>query len=265
MRIIEPHIHMFSRTTDDYYMMAAAGIEAVIEPAFWLGSDRTGVNSFTDYFEHLLKFESERARKYGIQHFTCISLNPKEANNIPLAYDVLAVIEDYLKRDGVVALGEVGFDRITDTEEDVFRKQLRMAKKLEMPILIHTPHQYKRVGTERIIKIIEEEKLDRAKVLIDHNTEETIMLSKDAGVWCGMTIYPITKLSSERAIRILQQYGAEKMLINSSADWGYSDPLLVPKTAAGMRMAGFSREDIEMVVFHNPYNFFKQSPKFTLK
>lgn len=265
MRIIEPHIHMFSRTTDDYYMMAAAGIEVVIEPAFWLGSDRTSVASFTDYFDHLLQIESARAEKYGIQYFTCIGMNPKEANNIPLAYDVIKVIEDYLSKDRVVALGEIGFDQITDTEEDVFRKQLQIGKKMNMPILIHTPHQYKLKGTERILKIIEEEKLDRAKVLVDHNTEETIKLSKDAGVWCGMTLYPITKLSSERAIRILEQYGTEKMMINSSADWGYSDPLLVPKTVAGMRLANFSRENIEKLVFRNPYDFYKQSPNFTFE
>lgn len=265
MRIIEPHIHMFSRTTDDYYKMAAAGIEAVIEPAFWLGSDRTSVSSYTDYFDHLLNVESARAAKYGIQYFACIGINPKEANNIPLAYEVLEVLERYLNKERVVALGEVGFDKITDTEEEVFRRQVRIAKKINVPILIHTPHQNKKVGTERIIKIIQEEKLDPNMVLIDHNTEETIKISKDTGAWCGMTIYPITKLSSERAVRILQQYGTEKMLINSSADWGYSDPLLVPKSAVEMRMAGFSRVEIEKVVFNNPYTFFKQSPKFTLE
>ena len=37
MRIFDPHIHMTSRTTDDYERMAAAGVRAVVEPAFWLG------------------------------------------------------------------------------------------------------------------------------------------------------------------------------------------------------------------------------------
>lgn len=265
MRIIEPHIHMFSRTTDDYYLMAAAGIEVVVEPAFWSGSDRTSVSSFTDYFDHLIDVESERAEKYGIKHFTCIGLNPKEANNLPLAHEVLEVIESYLTKDRVVALGEVGFDKITDTEEEILRKQLNMANRLKMPILIHTPHQNKLIGTQKILKIIDEEKLDRNLVLVDHNTEETIKLSKDAGVWCGMTIYPITKLSSERAVGILQKYGTDKMMINSSADWGYSDPLLVPKTTAAMRMAGFAREEIERVVFRNPYDFYKNSAKFTFE
>ncbi|KHE93978.1 MAG: putative hydrolase [Candidatus Scalindua brodae] len=103
MRIIEPHIHMFSRTTDDYYMMAAAGIECVVEPTFWLGSDRTSVSSCTDYYEHLITVESARAIKYGIDYFTCIGHNAKEANNLTLANEVVDNLEPYLQRDRVVA------------------------------------------------------------------------------------------------------------------------------------------------------------------
>ncbi len=265
MRIIEPHIHMFSRTTDDYYMMAASGIECVIEPAFWLGSDRTSVSSCTDYFEHLISVESARANKYGIEYFTCIGQNPKEANNLSLASEVVDSIEEYLQRDRVVGVGEIGFDLITDAEEEIFRRQLRLADKYQMPALVHTPHQNKRVGTEKILSIIKEENVNLSRTLVDHNTEETIAMTLDMGVWAGLTVYPITKLSSERAIQIIRKYGTDRIMINSSADWGYSDPLLVPKTVAGMRLAGFSRDEIEQVVFHNPYNFYKQSPKFTFQ
>ena len=265
MRIIEPHIHMFSRTTDDYYMMAAAGIECVVEPAFWLGSDRTSVSSCTDYFEHLITVESARANKYGIEYFTCIGHNPKEANNLSLANEVVDRIEEYLQRERVVCVGEIGFDLITDAEEEIFRRQLKLAEKNKMPAMVHTPHQNKRVGTEKILNIIKEENIDLSRTLVDHNTEETIAMTLDAGVWAGLTIYPITKLSSERAIQVIRKYGTDRIMLNSSADWGYSDPLLVPKTVAGMRLAGFSREEIEKVVFYNPYNFYKQSPKFTFE
>jgi len=265
MRIIEPHIHMFSRTTDDYYMMAASGIECVVEPAFWLGSDRTSVSSCTDYFEHLINAESARANKYGIEYFTCIGLNPKEANNLTLANEVVDSVEGFLQRDKVVGVGEIGFDLITDAEEEIFRRQLKLADKYKMPALVHTPHQNKRVGTEKLINIIKEENVDLSRTLVDHNTEETIAMTLDSGVWAGLTVYPITKLSSERAVQIIRKYGTDRIMINSSADWGYSDPLLVPKTVANMRLAGFSREEIEKVVFHNPYNFYKQSPKFTFE
>ena len=56
MRFIDPHVHMTSRTTDDYQAMAAAGVVAIIEPAFWLGQPRTTVGAFHDYFASLVGF-----------------------------------------------------------------------------------------------------------------------------------------------------------------------------------------------------------------
>jgi hypothetical protein len=66
--MIDPHAHMIARTTDDYEAMAAAGIVAVIEPAFWLGQLRTNVGSFIDYFSTISGFERVRASQFGIRH-----------------------------------------------------------------------------------------------------------------------------------------------------------------------------------------------------
>lgn len=81
MRIFDPHIHMSSRTTDDYAAMHAAGVRALVEPAFWLGQPRTSVGSFTDYFDALVGWEPFRASQFGIAHHCTIALNPKEAND----------------------------------------------------------------------------------------------------------------------------------------------------------------------------------------
>src|SRR5690606_3565440 len=78
MRIFDPHIHMTSRTTDDYEAMYAAGVRVVVEPAFWLGQPRTTVGSFIDYFDSLLGWEPFRASQFGIRHHCTIALNPKE-------------------------------------------------------------------------------------------------------------------------------------------------------------------------------------------
>ena len=63
---IDPHIHMTSRTTDDYQAMQASGVVAIIEPAFWLGQPRTTAGSFKDYFSSLVGWERFRARHFGI-------------------------------------------------------------------------------------------------------------------------------------------------------------------------------------------------------
>lgn len=60
-------------------------------------------------------------------------------------------------------------------------------------------------------------------------------------------------------VRILSEYGTERMIINSAADWGRSDPLKVFRTAQAMLAAGFSDDDVDRVVWRNPVEFFGQS------
>jgi uncharacterized protein len=265
MRIIDPHCHMIARVTDDYERMALAGIEAVVEPAFWLGSPRTSVGTFIDYFEMIIGWETQRAKNYGIDHFTCIAMNPREANNVPLCNDVLPVVEKFCRRETCVAIGEIGFDRQTDEEEAAIRAQLRMAKKFDMPVLIHLPHQFKKVGAERTLKVVAEEGMNPDKVLLDHNTEETLPLYEGTKFWRGITVYPITKVSVERAAAMVQQYGIDHLLINSACDWGPSDPLSVPKVVLELQRRSHPIDQIEQLVFRNPIQFFGQSDKWTFQ
>ncbi|HYG00342.1 MAG TPA: TatD family hydrolase, partial [Candidatus Saccharimonadales bacterium] len=239
-RYFDPHIHMYSRTTDDYEKMSIAGIEVIVQPSFWLGSPRTTVGTFIDYWEHMITFETKRAKEYGIEHFTCISVNPKESTERPLAMDALnAMIENnYFKRDRVVALGEIGFNLINDLEEEIFAKQLELCKKDNLLAMIHLPHQNKPEGMKRMQKTFENGTYDFKKILIDHNTEETIKMTLDIGAWAGLSVYPVSKLSPERVINIVKKYGSERIMVNSAADWGASDPLSVPRTASEMRKNG---------------------------
>ena len=117
MAYIDPHIHMVSRTTDDYEAMRAAGIVAIIEPAFWLGQPRTSVGSFQDYFNSLVNWERFRASQFGIKHYCTIGLNSKEANNEALAEQVMDLLPLYASKEGVVAIGEIGYDDQTKAED----------------------------------------------------------------------------------------------------------------------------------------------------
>jgi len=262
MKFIDPHIHMYSRTTDDYEKMLLSGIKTVIEPSFWLGQQRTSHKTLEDYWEYIISFERKRAIGFGINHYCAISINPKEANNKKLAEDALAIIKNYLNRDSVVALGEIGFDMITKQEEDVFRKQLILADELKIPVIIHTPHVNKLEGTKSTFDIITETGVEQSRIVVDHNTEETIELSKSFEVFSGITVYPDTKLNPIRAVNILKKFGIERILINSSADWGKSDPLSVPKTAIQMEKDGFSTNEIEKLLYYNPESFLKKSNNY---
>jgi len=251
MPYIDPHIHCISRTTDDYEAMAASGVVAVIEPAFWLGQPRTHVGSFIDYYSMILGWERFRAGQFGIRHYCAIGLNSKEANNEPLAEAVMDILPRFLTKEGVVAVGEIGYDDQTEAEDKYFRQQLELAKEYEMLVLIHTPHRDKKRGTYRSMDVIEEHGLDPGRVIIDHNNEETCKEVLDRGYWTAFTLYPGTKMGNERMVEVVKKYGSERIICDSSADWGKSDPLAVPKTAALMQQHGIDQETINKVTYEN--------------
>ncbi|MCA8990033.1 MAG: TatD family hydrolase [Planctomycetaceae bacterium] len=262
MKIIDPHIHVSARTTDDYEAMAAAGIVAVIEPAFWLGQPRTSVGTFQDYFSSLVGFERFRAAQFGIRHYCTIGLNSKEANNVPLAEEVMEILPLFLAKEGVVAVGEIGFDDMTDAEERFLREQLELSKEVNLPVMIHTPHRNKKQGTQRSMDIIEEHGIPAHMVVIDHNNEETVQEVLDRGYWAAFTIYPKTKMGNERMVEVVRKFGSERIIVDSSADWGVSDPLAVPKTANLMLQRGIPEQDVHTSCYANALAAYGQSGQF---
>ncbi|HQV00221.1 MAG: TatD family hydrolase [Bacteroidia bacterium] len=262
MKYIDPHIHMCSRTTDDYEAMKQAGIVAVIEPAFWQGQLRTAVGTFKDYYQSLIGWERFRASQFGIKHFCTIGLNSKEANNESLAEQVMEILPMFIYKEGVVGIGEIGYDDQTAMEDKFFRQQLVLAKDAQLPVQIHTPHRDKKTGTTRSMDVCMEHGLAPDWVIVDHNNEETVKETLDRGFWAAFTIYPHTKMGSQRMVEIVKQYGSDGIFINSAADWGVSDPLAVPKTAALMLTHGISEHDVQKVCYTNALIAFGKSGQF---
>ncbi|GAB3214176.1 TatD family hydrolase [Marinactinospora thermotolerans] len=263
MRIFDPHIHMTSRTTDDYEAMYSAGVRAVVEPAFWLGQPRTNPGSFLDYFDGLVGWERFRAARFGIRHHCALALNPKEAND-PRCADVLDVLPRYLAKDGVVAVGEIGFDSMTAAEEEAFARQLDMAVAADLPVLVHTPHRDKAAGTRRTLDLVAASGIAPERVLVDHLNETTVDIVAASGCWMGFSIYPDTKMDEYRMVRILAEHGLDRILVNSAADWGRSDPLKTARTGRAMLDHGFDSDDVDRVLWRNPVEFFGQSGRLLL-
>jgi uncharacterized protein len=259
LKFIDPHVHMTSRTTNDYQSMADAGIVAVIEPSFWLGQPRTEAGSFKDYYSSLIGWERFRASQFGIKHYCTIGLNSKEANNEPLAEAVMELLPLFLYKEGVVGVGEIGYDDQTKEEDKYFRQQLDLAKKVNLPVQIHTPHRDKKSGTILSMEVCLEHGLKPEMVIVDHNNEETVKDVLDRGFWAAFTIYPSTKMGNERMVEIVRKFGSERIMINSAADWGMSDPLAVPKTAWLMQERGIPEADIRKVCYQNCLDAFGQS------
>ena len=259
MMVIDPHVHMTSRTTYDYLVMKEYGVVAVVEPAFWLGQPRTNVGSFQDYFNSLIGWERFRAGQFGIRHYCTVSINPKEANNEVLADQVMELLPLYACKEGVVAIGEVGFDDMTAAEEKFFRLQLDLAKELDKLVLVHTPHRNKKEGTSRSMDICLEHGLDPQQVVIDHANEETVAEVVDRGFWCAFSIYPNTKMGNERMVEVVKRYGSDRLIIDSAADWGLSDPLAVPKTAQLMLQSDIPADQVTAVCYGNALKAYGQS------
>ncbi|MFF8404724.1 TatD family hydrolase [Streptomyces sp. NPDC015684] len=263
MRLFDPHIHMTSRTTDDYQAMRAAGVRALVEPSFWLGQPRTSPASFLDYFDSLLGWEPFRAAQHGIAHHCTLALNPKEAND-PRCAPVLDELPRYLVKDQVVAVGEIGYDSMTPAEDKALAAQLQLAADHGLPALVHTPHRDKLAGLRRTLDAVRESALPMDRVLVDHLNETTIEEAKDSGCWLGFSVYPDTKMDERRMVEILRAYGPEKVLVNSAADWGRSDPLKTRAVADLMLAEGFTEDDVDRVLWRNPVAFYGLSGRLDL-
>lgn len=260
----DPHIHMSSRTTDDYQAMADAGIRGVIEPAFWLGQPRTTLGSFIDYFASLIGFERFRASQFGIQHYCTIGLNSKEANDEGLAREVLDILPRYALKEGVVAIGEIGYDEITSAEEKAYVEQLKFAVEHDMVVMVHSPHRDKHRGILRSMDVAAEVGVPMHKLVIDHNNEETFKDVLDRGAWAAFTIYPHTKMDAVRMADVIEANGSERIIVDSSADWGISDPLAVPRTAKLLEARGVDAEVIRAATWQNALDVYGQSGQLDL-
>ncbi|MEM9029802.1 MAG: TatD family hydrolase [Pseudomonadota bacterium] len=256
---IDPHAHMISRTTDDYEAMAASGVVAVIEPAFWIGQPRTHVGTYVDYLSAIIGFERFRAGQFGVRHYCTIGLNSKEANNEALAEGVMEILPQFALKEGVVAIGEIGYDEQTELEDKYFRLQLELAKEIELPVMIHTPHRDKKRGTTRSMDVCEEHGMDPRQIIVDHNNEETVREVLDRGYWAAFSIYPSTKMGNVRMVELLKQYGGERIIVDSACDWGISDPLGVAKTAKLALERGIPEEHVRLATYANALAAYGQS------
>jgi predicted metal-dependent TIM-barrel fold hydrolase len=267
MYFIDPHVHMISRVTDDYERMARMGCLAISEPAFWAGFDRGSAAGFRDYFHHLTGFEPTRAKWSGIQHYTWLCINAKEAENVSLSREVMSVIPEFIDKPNVLGIGEIGLNKNTRNEATIFAEQVDLAVRFGQSILIHTPHlrdKYK--GTRMIVDmLLADTRVEPERTLIDHVEEHTVRLAKEEGFWCAMTLYPTTKCTPSRAADIIEMYGDERIMVNSAGDWGPSNPLAVPDFVQEMRRRGHPDSKIKKIVYDNPLEFFSQSKHFNFQ
>lgn len=142
--LFDTHMHLNAR-------QFAEDREATLERATRAGVTQMVVVGFD---EETIPLAIELAETYE-QIYAAVGWHPVDA--IHYEEHHLDWLQTLSKHPKVVALGEMGLDYHWDTspkdvQETVFRKQIRLAKKLKMPIIIHN-----REATKDVIRILQEE------------------------------------------------------------------------------------------------------------
>lgn len=256
---IDSHIHTSARTLDEMAAMKAAGIVAVIEPAFWRAELQGKGSGLRDYFNRLIGWERFRASQSDLCHYCTVGLNPKEVNNADMVRQAQEILPLYAANEGVVAIGEIGFEALSDDEEAAFRMQLQLARKHNLPVLVRAPQQRKKEAVMRSMQICEEEKIDASRVIIGHGSEETIKDILSRGYWAGLSLCAVNGMTCEPMIATVQHYAGERMLINSAAEWGWGHPLAVPTIASVMKERGLPAKVVHEVCYQNALNAYSCS------
>lgn len=259
MRYIDPTFYASRRSPAELELMSAAGLVGIVEPTTWYGTSRRYAETYIDDFDRLIGPEARRANHYGIGYAAAVGVTPQEANNFAVAQAVVEAMPRFLKNaENVVALGEIGLERGTGAEEEIFRRQIRLAKQYGLPVVAVLPTHDRREIALRTLTLLSEEGFPAHAVVINGVTDETLPYVREFGCWYGLTIDRNTHLSPERAVHLLQHQGLEGAMIHSAAGRMLGDPLAVPRAARAMREAGFSLDAIEKITYHNPKWFFSQ-------
>lgn len=256
---IDSHIHTSARTLDEMAAMKSAGIVAVIEPAFWRAELHAPDTGLRDYFNRLTGWERFRASQSDLCHYCTVGLNPKEACLPHMVEEAQVVLPAYAANEGVVAIGEIGFETMSDQEEAVFRIQLQLARKNRLPVLIRAPQHRKKEAVLLSLRICEEEGMDARQVIVGHGNEDTIEDTLSRGYWTALSLCAVNGMTCESIIAVVQRYAGDHMMVNSAAEWGWGHPLAVPTVASVMTERGLSPEVVHKVCYESALQAYSYS------
>ena len=239
MKYIDHHAHMVSRTTDDYQQMALTGLRRGHRAGVLgrLGSQHA--DGFEDYFRQLTDFEPKRAAQYRIQHYAWLGDEPEGSRTTASCRARCCErIPTFLDRPTVLGIGEIGLNRVTRNEIATYTEQIELALAHRQLVLIHTPHlEDKHKGTRISVDVLRQlsGRSSRSACWSITPRSTRIEMILEHGYWAGLTLYPQTKVSPQRAADMIEQYGPDRICVAGACDWGPSDPIAVPRFVMEMR------------------------------
>ncbi len=249
--MIDSHIHADTRPYEDFEMMAVAGIESAITCAHD-PLRMSSANVVLDHWHRILNNDISRAANNGLKLYAAIGIHPR---SISKDFEVaMSELINLVGSEDVVAIGEIGLESVSSSQIHVFKRQLKLAENLNMPVVVHTPRKNKQEVTKVTFDIIEEN-INPDLVVVDHVDESIIKDVNELGTKIGITVQP-QKMTPEEAVHLLKEYGTDGVFLDSDMSSSPSDPLSVPKTVHKMKLADFEMEDIKKVSNDNALDFF---------
>ncbi len=249
MEVFDTHIHSEGRSVEDLSKMVEKGIKIAITCAFY-PIQPLFQETLIDLFRKLTIYERRRGERAGMEIYAAVGIHPR---CIPPEYS--RILEFMETNDGWVAFGEIGLETGDAKEVDVFREQIKLAKKIDMRCIIHTPRRNKEKITAKILQILNDLSFPEELAVIDHVTMETADEILKAGYHVGLTVQP-GKLTEKDVYEIVSRFGAEKTVLNSDTGFSRSDMFATVKAAEYLLENGVDKKDVEKLAYKNAREFF---------
>lgn len=248
--IIDAHIHSDSRAYEDFKKISMAGVKKAVTCAYDpLEMKKSNVT--LEHFNRLLTVEKSRVEKNNIQLYIALGIHPRA---IPDDYEnVLKVLPEYMKKEDVIAIGEIGIENVTSKQVEVFEKQLQFAQEYNHNVIVHTPRSNKKEVTQTIMDVLDEN-IDAKLVQLDHVDFSIVddVLTKDYTP--AITVQP-HKMSVEDTVNMLDEYGFDRFVLDSDMSYAPSNPMSLAEVKHELEVRDYEKESIDKVMYKNFLNF----------
>lgn len=253
---IDTHVHLNADQYDeDLNEVIDRALENNVTKMIVIGFDRKTI---------------QRAMELAEKHefiYAVVGWHPVDA--IDCTEEDLKWIEELAAHDKVVGIGETGLDYYWDKspkeiQQEVFRKQIRLAKKVQLPIIIHN-----REATEDVLRILKEEEAHEVGGVM-HCFGGSVETARESIAMNFMISLggPVTFKNAKKPKEVATEISLDHLMIETDAPYlaphpyrgKRNEPSYVPLVAEEIaRLKGISVEEVGRITTRNAEQFFKLS------
>ncbi|MBN2797333.1 MAG: TatD family hydrolase [Clostridia bacterium] len=197
--------------------------------------------------------------------YAAVGVHPHDASSLDDM--MLTLLKKMAKHPKVKAIGEIGLDYHYDyspreTQRYWFRKQLQLAKALNLPVIIHD-----REANQDVFNILKEENAFETGVLLHCYSGSAELARQYVNLGAYISIAgPVTYKNARKTVEVVEMIPLEKLLIETDS------PYLSPHPMRGKRnessyvkyvaekiaeIKSLSYEEVCRVTFENAKKYFK--------